>query len=168
MDVSTVTANFFPTVGIDPLHGRHFTAEEEAAGGPAVVILSHRLWTSRYGGDPAIVGRRIRLDGLDQTVVGVLPATGRLWLPAEAFLVTDAQIWKPLQFNYANQPPRNFTFFTVFGRMKPGVTAGAGAVGPGNRGRPAARRTCGPRVGRHADPRRGAAGRMSSSTCVRR
>jgi putative ABC transport system permease protein len=122
VDVSTVTANFFQTVGIDPLYGRHFTAEEESVGGPPVVILSHRLWASRYGGDPAIIGRRVRLDGLDQTVVGVLPATGRLWLPAEAFLVTDAQIWKPLQFNYANQPPRNFTFFTVFGRMKPAVT----------------------------------------------
>jgi putative ABC transport system permease protein len=122
VDVSTVTANFFPTVGIDPLYGRHFTADEEAVGGPQVVILSHRLWVSRYGSDPNIVGRRIRLDGLDQTVVGVLPATGRLWLPAEAFLVTDAQVWKPLQFNYSNQPPRNFTFFTVFGRMKPAVT----------------------------------------------
>jgi putative ABC transport system permease protein len=122
VDVSTVTANFFQTIGVDPLHGRHFTAEEEAVGGPQVVMLSHRLWLSRYGGDPGIVGRRIRLDGLDQTVVGVLPASGRLWLPAEAFLVTDAQIWKPLQFNYANQPPRNFTFFTVFGRMKPDVT----------------------------------------------
>jgi putative ABC transport system permease protein len=122
VDVSTVTANLFPTMGVDPLYGRHFTAEEEAVGGPQVVMLSHRLWMSRYGGDPNIVGRRIRLDGLDQTVVGVLPPTGRLWLPAEAFLVTDAQIWKPLQFNYANQPPRNFTFFTVFGRMKPGVT----------------------------------------------
>ena len=122
VDVSTVTANFFQTVGIEPLFGRHFTPEEEAVGGPHVVILSHRLWASRYGSDPAIVGRRIRLDGRDQTVVGVLPATGRLWLPAEAFLVTDAEIWKPLQFNYANQPPRNFTFFTVFGRMKPGVT----------------------------------------------
>ncbi|CAN5757629.1 ABC transporter permease [soil metagenome] len=122
VDVSTVTANFFQTVGVDPLHGRHFTAEEEATGGPNVVILSHRLWVSRFAADPAVVGRRIRLDGLDQTVVGVLPATGRLWLPAEAFLVTDAQIWKPLQFNYANQPPRNFTFFTVFGRMNPGVT----------------------------------------------
>src|SRR5215207_4406356 len=121
VDVSTVTANFFQTVGIDPLCGRHFTTEEEATGGPPVVTLSHRLWMSRYGGDPGSVGRRIRLDGLEQTVVGVLPSTGRLWLPAEAFLVTDAQIWKPLQFNYANQPPRNFTFFTVFGRMKPGV-----------------------------------------------
>lgn len=47
VDVSTVTANFFQTVGIDPLYGRHFTAEEEAVGGPHVVILSHRLWVTR-------------------------------------------------------------------------------------------------------------------------
>jgi putative ABC transport system permease protein len=123
VDVSTITANFFQTLGVDPLYGRHFTAEEEAVGGPQVVLLSHRLWMSRFAGDPAIVGRRIRLDGMDQTVVGVLPASGRLWLPAEAFLVTDAQLWKPLQYNYANIPPRNFTFFTVFGRTKSGVTA---------------------------------------------
>ena len=122
VDVSTVTANFFQTLGVDPLYGRHFTAEEEEVGGPQVVVLSHRLWTRRYGADPAIVGRRIRLDGIDQTVVGVLPASARLALPAEAFLVTDSQIWKPLQFNYANQPPRNFTFFTVFGRLRSGVT----------------------------------------------
>jgi putative ABC transport system permease protein len=122
VDVSTVTANFFSMLGVHPLHGRHFTAEEEKTGGPAVVILSHRLWTRRFGADPGIVGRSIRLDGLDQTVVGVMPASFRLWLPAEAFLVTDAQVWKPLQYNYANQPPRNFTFFTVFGRIRPGVT----------------------------------------------
>ena len=122
VDVVPVTADFLPLLGVDPLHGRHFTADEEKPGGPQVVILSHRLWARRYASDPAIVGRRIRLDGIDQTVVGVMPASFRLWLPAEAFLVNDAQIWKPLQFNYANVPPRNFTFFTVFGRLKPGVT----------------------------------------------
>src|SRR5688500_8857788 len=56
VDVSTVTANFFRTVGIEPLYGRHFTAEEEAVGGPHVVMLSHRLWMSHFGGDPKIVG----------------------------------------------------------------------------------------------------------------
>ena len=86
------------------------------------MILSYGLWARRYGGDPAIVGRSIRLDGQDQTVVGVMPKDFRLWLPSEAFLITDSQIWKPLQYNYANQPPRNYTFFTVFGRLKPGVT----------------------------------------------
>jgi putative ABC transport system permease protein len=122
VDVSPVTANFLPLLGVDPIHGRHFTAEEEAPGGAKVVILSYGLWKRRYGADPAIVGGRIRLDGVDQTVVGVMPEAFRLWLPSEAFLITDSQIWKPLQFNYANQPPRNFTFFTVFGRLKPGVT----------------------------------------------
>ena len=124
VDVSPVSANFFPMLGIDPLHGRHFTPEEETPGGPQVLMLSHGLWTRRYGGDPAIVGQRIRLDGIDQTVVGILPKEFHLWLPSEAFLVTDAQIWKPLRFNYANQPPRNFTFFTVMGRLKAGVSVG--------------------------------------------
>lgn len=122
VDVSPVTVNFFPLLGVDPTYGRHFTAEEEAPGGPRVVMLSYGLWQRRYAGDPAIVGQRIRLDGLDQTVVGIMPKGFRLWLPAEAFLITDSQVWKPLQFNYTNQPPRNYTFFTVFGRLKPGVT----------------------------------------------
>jgi putative ABC transport system permease protein len=122
VDISPVTANFFPLLGVDPIHGRHFTTEDEAVGGPRVVMLSYGLWQRRFGGDPAIVGRSIRLDGLDQTVVGILPRAFRLWLPAEAFLITDSQIWKPLQYNYANQPPRNFTLFTVLGRLKPGVT----------------------------------------------
>ena len=122
VEVSPITANFLPLLGVDPIYGRHFTAEEETVGGPQVVILSYGLWARRYGGDPSIVGRTIRLDGLDQMVVGVLPRDFHLWLPAEAFLITDSQIWKPLRFNMANQPPRNFTLFTVFGRLKPGVT----------------------------------------------
>jgi putative ABC transport system permease protein len=122
VDVSPVTANFLPLLGVDPVLGRHFTSEDEAVGGPKVVILSYGLWQRRYGGDPSLVGRSIRLDGQDQTVVGIMPEGFRLWLPSEAFLITDSQVWKPLQYNYANQPPRNYTLFTVFGRLKPGVT----------------------------------------------
>ncbi|MEO8077870.1 MAG: ABC transporter permease [Acidobacteriota bacterium] len=124
VDVSPVTASFFPMLGVDPIYGRHFTAGEEAPGGPKVVILSYGLWMRRYGGDPAIVGRSISLDGLDQTVVGVMPRDFHLWLPSEAFLITDSQIWTPLQFDYGTPLPRNFTFFTVFGRLRPGVTFG--------------------------------------------
>src|SRR5262249_19414582 len=109
-------------LGVDPIYGRHFLPEEEAPGGARVVILSYGLWRRRYGADPGIIGHSIRLDGLDQTVVGVMPEAFHLWLPSEAFLITDSQIWKPLQYNYKNQPPRNFTFFTVFARLKPGVT----------------------------------------------
>ena len=100
VEVSAVTANFFPLLGVDPRHGRHFLPEEEAGRTP-VVILSFGLWKRRYGADPQMVGKRIRLDGLDQTVVGIMPEDFHLWLPAEAFLITDSQIWKPLQFNYA-------------------------------------------------------------------
>jgi putative ABC transport system permease protein len=122
VDVSAVTANFFPLLGVDPVRGRQFSSIDEAPGGPKVVILSGALWKRRYGADPQMIGRRIRLDGFDQTVIGIMPESFHLWLPSEAFLITDSQIWKPLQFNYANQPPRNFTFFTVFGRLAPGVT----------------------------------------------
>ncbi len=121
VNVIPVTANFFSLFGVDPAHGRHFTAEDETIGGPQVAILSHRLWKRRFGADRSIVGRTIRLDSADHTVVGVMPETFRLLLPAEAFLVTDAEIWKPLRFNYERAPPRNFTSFTVFARLKPGV-----------------------------------------------
>ena len=57
VDVSPITANFLPLLGVDPIYGRHFTAEEETIGGPRVVILGYGLWQRRYGGDPSIVGR---------------------------------------------------------------------------------------------------------------
>jgi putative ABC transport system permease protein len=117
VDVTPVTANFFTLFGVDPILGRHFLPEEEALNSPQVVLLSHGLWTRRYGADPAIVGRQIRLDGIPHTVVGVMPESFRLLLPAEAFLVTDAEIWKPLRFNYERAPARNFTLFTVFARL---------------------------------------------------
>ena len=85
-------------------------------------MLSDRLWRRRYGADPRIVGTTIQLDGVAHTVVGILPRDFRLALPAEAFLVTDAEMWAPLQFDYGQAPPRNYTFFTVFGRLKPDVT----------------------------------------------
>lgn len=68
-----VTANFFPMLRVTPALGRNFLSSEDRKGGPAVVILSHRLWQSRFNSDPAIIGRTITLGGKAQTVVGVLP-----------------------------------------------------------------------------------------------
>jgi putative ABC transport system permease protein len=121
VDVSGVSANFFPLLGVAPAFGRQFTADEDRPKGPAVVILSHGLWQRRYGADPTIVGRYIELDGVRHLVVGVLPPFSLL-LPAEAFLVKDADVWKPLQIDFTRVPPRNFTSLTVFGRTRPGVT----------------------------------------------
>ena len=69
-----VTANFFPTLRTLPSLGRNFLSNEDRKDGPAVVILSHRLWQSRLNSDPGIIGRTITLAGKAQTVVGVLPA----------------------------------------------------------------------------------------------
>ena len=71
-------SGFFPMLGIRPQAGRSFFPDEDRAGRAPVVILGHRLWLSRYGGDPNIVGRSITLDSERYTVVGVLPGTFNL------------------------------------------------------------------------------------------
>lgn len=71
--VNRVTANFFPTLRVTPALGRNFLSSEDHVGGPDVVILSHRLWQSRFNSDPAVIGRTITLDGKAHIVVGILP-----------------------------------------------------------------------------------------------
>jgi len=68
------TPSLFPTLGTPPLLGRAFTDDEAVAGRDRVVVLSHHAWTERFGADPAIVGRDLRLDGETWRVVGVMPA----------------------------------------------------------------------------------------------
>ncbi len=117
VDLVPVTANFFSLLGVTPHLGRSFTAEEELLNGPRVALIGDGLWRRRYGADPSLVGRTIRIDGIEHEVVGILPPDFRLLLPAEAFMVTDAEVWTPLQYDYGNAPPRNYTGFTVFGRL---------------------------------------------------
>jgi predicted permease len=72
-----VTGGFFRTIGFSPRLGRAFEARELEMGGPAVVILGDDVWRTRFGADPGILGRQVRLDGEPHTVVGVLPAEFR-------------------------------------------------------------------------------------------
>ena len=122
VDLSPVTANFFPLFGIHPAQGRHFTPEEEAFEGPKSAIVSHELWQRRWGGDPRLVGRSIEIDGQSHEVIGILPAGFRLLLPAEAFMLKHSDVWTPLQYDYDNARPRNYTTFSVFARLKQGVS----------------------------------------------
>ncbi len=69
-----VTAKFLSEIGVSPDRGRNFLNTEDRMGGPAVVILSHRLWQSKFGGDAGMIGRSITLEKKAWTVVGVLPA----------------------------------------------------------------------------------------------
>jgi putative ABC transport system permease protein len=120
-DTAGVTSNFFPVLGVMPALGRNFTAEETTFNGPQVVILSNRLWRGTFHADPAIIGKSIQLNGRPFTVVGILPPQFRLLLPPEAFVLKDADLWTPQQLDYSAFP-RNLTFLSVFGRLKPGVS----------------------------------------------
>ena len=68
-----VTAGFFETLGVAPLLGRTLTPDEEAPGGPPVLLIGHGLWQRRFGRDPAVVGKGISIDGNQRTVIGILP-----------------------------------------------------------------------------------------------
>ncbi|HEY6269128.1 MAG TPA: ABC transporter permease [Candidatus Acidoferrum sp.] len=84
---SYATASLFPMLGARVVAGRWFVPEEDRAGGAPVVILGHRLWQGRFGGDPGVIGRSITLDNQRYTVVGILPAGFQLlrwpdlWMP---------------------------------------------------------------------------------------
>lgn len=109
-----VSAHYFDIFGTQAVLGRTFAADEDQPGKGRVVELSHAIWVSRFGADPKIIGRIIRLDGEPYTVIGVLPAGG-------SFDRSYAQIWTPLVFKPENMT-RNFHWFISFAKLKPGVT----------------------------------------------
>src|SRR5271167_4346698 len=73
-----ISSGFLSTLGIKPILGREFSPEEDKHGGPLVVIISNRLWRNRFAASTAAVGKSVTLDGMDYTVVGVLPADFRV------------------------------------------------------------------------------------------
>jgi putative ABC transport system permease protein len=102
--------DLFPVVGMKPALGRGFTREELGPNGPPVAIISHRLWQSRFGGDPAILTRAIRVSGRTVSVVGVMP-------PGLVIIGTD--LWLPWGGD-PQQVPRNVRQFNVLARLAPG------------------------------------------------
>jgi len=107
--------NVFPLLGIKPELGRAFLAEEDRADGPKVVLLSHGLWKRRFGGDPTLVGRDIRMNGAKVKVVGVMP-------PAFHFPERETELWAPQAFSGEEWANRGSHFLFVIARLKPGVT----------------------------------------------
>jgi putative ABC transport system permease protein len=85
LDGSSVSSNFFSTLGVKPALGRGFSPQEGQHGGAPVVILGDRLWRSRFGGSPKALGKSLILDGVDYTVVGILPPGFRFWTLALHF-----------------------------------------------------------------------------------
>src|SRR5438874_2193256 len=69
---ANVHANVFPILGVKPIFGRNFTAEEDRPNGPNVVIIGYGLWQRRFGADPAVIGRKVQISGQTSTIVGVM------------------------------------------------------------------------------------------------
>jgi putative ABC transport system permease protein len=121
--IGLVSTNFFSTVlGADAAIGRTFAAEDETATAPRTILLSWALWQRRFGGDTAIVGRPVQVNGFPTTVVGVMPADFRLLMPPDAAVPDDLQAWQLLNPQAVIRGPRGQQFLRVVGRMKPGVT----------------------------------------------
>ena len=119
-----VTQNFFPLLGVRPVLGRGFNAEESAWNGPKATMISHSFWERRFSSDPTIVGRPVTLNGVSTTVVGVLPASfdfGSVFAPG-----TRIDVFTP--FPLTPETNRWGNTLSIVARLKPGVTlAGAAA-----------------------------------------
>jgi len=116
LEGAAITTNLLPTLGVSPIIGRGFTEDEGRHGNNAVLILSHGLWQRQFGGAHDVIGKRILVEGVPNTVIGVMPADFQ-------FPSKDVQYWQPYGFN-----PANLGYHwavggkTFIARLAPGVT----------------------------------------------
>ena len=115
---------FFEVWGLQPVIGRGFSREEEHTGGPLAAVLSDRFWRHRFGADPHAIGKQLRLGTFSFSIVGIMPASFR-------FPERDVDFWTPIPVDapitlggttLQLTDFRQATWYTVIGRLKPGVT----------------------------------------------
>jgi len=111
------SGDIFRVLRAKPLLGRLLGAEDEQPGRPRVVVISHGLWQRRFGADPGVVGRVIKLDGREREVVGVTPADFSF-----EFVTGATDYWVPINPADSLYQQRGAIFLEAIGRMKPGVT----------------------------------------------
>ncbi|HUK47612.1 MAG TPA: ABC transporter permease [Terriglobales bacterium] len=113
VDANSVSADFFDTVGVEPILGRLFSAAEQQPGNSHVVLLSYRFWQEHFGAKPEIVGHNITLDGTNYLVAGVMPASFRF--------PDFAQMWVPMAWTDQEKLVRANHNYLVIARLKPGI-----------------------------------------------
>jgi predicted permease len=113
VDAAEIGAAAFRVTGVPPLMGRGLVEDDESPQSPAVVVVGHRLWTTRFGADPAVIGRVVRLGATQATVVGVMPE-------GFAFPVRQS-LWTPLRSSELAREPGRGHALRVFGRLAAGV-----------------------------------------------
>ncbi|MGH9319188.1 MAG: ABC transporter permease, partial [Vicinamibacteria bacterium] len=110
------STDYLRTLGVEPSRGRLFLPEEERSSGPKALLMSHTLWSRRFGADPNLVGRALRVNGESRIVVGILPE--RFDLPAKT------ELWLPLELDFERLSPgdRDSHSYMMVGRLESGVT----------------------------------------------
>ena len=111
---ATVTSNFFSALGVRPIYGRVFLSQEDQPGHNQEIILTYKLWQSRFGSDPNIVGKSVTLDGTPYNIVGVMGP--KMTRP------DFAQAWIPLGLTAEQAAVRGEHHYFTIARLKPGVT----------------------------------------------
>jgi putative ABC transport system permease protein len=117
--IAVVSAGFFQLFGVQPVRGRVFLPEDEKPGCEPVLVLTNEYWRRRFGGDPQIVGRSLRLNGKPITVVGVLPPLPRYPGKNDAFMPTVAC---PIRSSERLIHNRRARMLSAFARLAPGTT----------------------------------------------
>jgi putative ABC transport system permease protein len=113
-----VSASMFNLLGLTPVAGRVFTADEDRPEGPPVVVLGYALWQRRFGGDRAIVGKTVALNGRLRTVVGVMPPNVDFPGPMTG---SKVELWVPIALD-SRKADRGMHYMGVLGRLKPEVS----------------------------------------------
>ena len=116
IESSRVSADFFTTLGVRPLVGRTFTADDDRPGAARVAVISHRLWRNQFGADASVIGQTVTLNDTGFSVVGVMPA--------DFEFLKGVDIWSPLSANIGGGALENrfAVFLQAVGRLKPGAT----------------------------------------------
>lgn len=119
--VGMMTANFFGILGTNPQLGRFFAPGEEGPGAPFVAIISDGLWHRRFGADPHMIGRAVRLKGQPTTVIGVMPPGFKIIFPEGSSVPPEMDAFVPFRSQLVTDPPDQ-SYLRVIGRLRDGVT----------------------------------------------
>jgi len=119
--VQNVTADFFPILGVPPLVGRPFSDAENADPESLSIILGYELWQRRFGGDPSVVGRTIRLNARARVVVGVMPPGFQLFIKSRSLTGKPSDLWAPWVMP-ANARTAGGRYLEAIAHLKPGTT----------------------------------------------
>jgi predicted permease len=119
VSVKRVTGNLFPLLGVRALRGRLLSASDDRPDAPRVVVIGEALWRERFGGDPSLVDKPIRLDGQAYTVVGIAPR--EMGIPHGAQVIRS-QVWVPMRFSPSELSQRRNNYLSALGRLAPGAT----------------------------------------------